>query len=128
MTGTPTRGTGPIHYLEATTLAALIRTRQLSSREVVQAHLDRTAAVNPKINAVVTLMGEAALQAADAADKAVASGAELGPLHGVPFSIKGALDTAGVPTQRGSKLFVGNISGPGPPLPWRGSRPLAAFP
>jgi aspartyl-tRNA(Asn)/glutamyl-tRNA(Gln) amidotransferase subunit A len=109
MTGTPTRGTGPIHYLEATTLAALIRTRQLSSREVVQAHLDRTAAVNPKINAVVTLMGEAALQAADAADKAVANGAQLGPLHGVPFSIKDALDTAGIPTQRGSKLFVGNI-------------------
>jgi aspartyl-tRNA(Asn)/glutamyl-tRNA(Gln) amidotransferase subunit A len=109
MTGTPTRGTGPIHYLEATTLAALIRTRQLSSREVVQAHLDRTAAVNPKINAVVTLMGEAALQAADTADKAVANGAQLGPLHGVPFSIKDALDTAGVLTQRGSKLFVGNI-------------------
>jgi hypothetical protein len=104
-----TSKTAPIHYLEATTLAALIRTKQLSSREVVQAHLDRTEAVNPKINAVVTLMGEAALEAADAADKAVASGAELGPLHGVPFSIKDALDTAGILTQRGSKLFTGNI-------------------
>jgi aspartyl-tRNA(Asn)/glutamyl-tRNA(Gln) amidotransferase subunit A len=48
--------TSAIHYLEATALAALIRTRQLSSREVVQAHLDRIQAVNPKINAVVTLM------------------------------------------------------------------------
>src|SRR5258707_1379586 len=104
-----TNKTTPIHYLEATTLAALIRTKQLSSREVVQAHLDRTEAVNPKINAVVTLMGEAALKAADAADKAVASGAVLGPLHGVPFSIKDALDTAGVLTQRGSKLFAGNV-------------------
>ncbi len=104
-----TNKTIPIHYLEATTLAVLIRTKQLSSREVVQAHLDRTEAVNPKINAVVTLMGEAALEAADAADRAVASGAELGPLHGVPFSIKDALDTAGVLTQRGSKLFVGNV-------------------
>jgi len=109
MASTPIKGTGPLHYLEATTLAALIRTKQLSSREVVQAHLDRTEAVNPKINAVVTLMGEAALKAADAADKAVASGAALGPLHGVPFSIKDALDTAGVLTQRGSKLFAGNI-------------------
>jgi aspartyl-tRNA(Asn)/glutamyl-tRNA(Gln) amidotransferase subunit A len=109
MTDTQTNKTAPIHYLEATTLAALIRTEQLSSREVVQAHLDRTEAVNPKINAVVTLMGEAALEAADAADKAMTSGAALGPLHGVPFSIKDSLDTAGVLTQRGSKLFAGNI-------------------
>jgi aspartyl-tRNA(Asn)/glutamyl-tRNA(Gln) amidotransferase subunit A len=99
----------PIHYLDATALAALIRTRQLSSREVVQAHLDRVEAVNPPINAVVTLMVEAALKGADAADRAVADGAPLGPLHGVPFSIKDSLDTAGVLTQRGSKLFVGHI-------------------
>jgi aspartyl-tRNA(Asn)/glutamyl-tRNA(Gln) amidotransferase subunit A len=99
----------PIHYLDATALAALIRTRQLSSRQVVQAHLDRVEAVNPPINAVVTLMVEAALKGADAADRAVAYGAPLGPLHGVPFSIKDSLDTAGVLTQRGSKLFVGHI-------------------
>jgi aspartyl-tRNA(Asn)/glutamyl-tRNA(Gln) amidotransferase subunit A len=101
--------TSAIHYQEATALAALIRTKQLSSREVVQAHLDRIQAVNPKINAVVTLMAEQTLTSADAADKAVTSGASLGPLHGVPFSIKDALDTAGVLTQRGSKLFAGNI-------------------
>ena len=101
--------TSAIHYREATALAALIRTKQLSSREVVQAHLDRIEAVNPKINAVVTLMAERALRSADAADKAVTSGAPLGPLHGVPFSIKDSLDTAGVLTQRGSKLFAGNI-------------------
>jgi aspartyl-tRNA(Asn)/glutamyl-tRNA(Gln) amidotransferase subunit A len=101
--------TSAIHYQEATALAALIRTKQLSSREVVQAHLDRIQAVNPKINAVVTLMAEQALMSADAADKAVTSGASLGPLHGVPFSIKDALDTAGVLTQRGSKLFAGVI-------------------
>ena len=77
--------TDPIHYLDATALAELIRTRKLSSREVVQAHLDRISAVNPKINAVVTLTAENALEAADTADKAVASGAKLGPLHGVPF-------------------------------------------
>ena len=101
--------TSAIHYQEATALAALIRTKQLSSREVVQAHLDRIEAVNPKINAVVTLMAEQALTSADAADKAVTTGVPLGPLHGVPFSIKDSLDTAGVLTQRGSKLFAGNI-------------------
>ena len=101
--------TDPIHYLDATALAELIRTRQLSSREVVQAHLDRISAVNPKINAVVTLTAENALEAADAADKAVASGAKLGPLHGVPFTAKDSIDTANVPTQRGSPIFKGRV-------------------
>src|SRR5277367_1359585 len=105
----PPTDSAAIYYKDATELAALIRTKQLSSREVVQAHLDRVQAVNPKINAVVTLMAEDALKGADAADKAVASGAPFGPLHGVPFSIKDALDTAGVLTQRGSKLFAGAI-------------------
>ncbi|MCW2654484.1 MAG: hypothetical protein QOE41_2929 [Mycobacterium sp.] len=100
---------GPLHYQDATTLAALIATKQVSSREVVQAHLDRIAAVNPKINAIVTLLAEDALRDADAADTAVASGAELGPLHGVPVSIKDSLDTAGIPTQRGTKLFAGFV-------------------
>jgi aspartyl-tRNA(Asn)/glutamyl-tRNA(Gln) amidotransferase subunit A len=98
-----------LHYLGAARLATLIRTKEVSSREVVQAHLDRIKVTNPKVNAIVTLMDAAALKGADAADKAVASGAALGPLHGVPFTIKDALDTAGVLTQRGSKLFAGNI-------------------
>jgi aspartyl-tRNA(Asn)/glutamyl-tRNA(Gln) amidotransferase subunit A len=100
---------GAIYYEDATELAALIRTKQLSSREVVHAYLDRIAAVNPKVNAIVTLMAKDVLKSSDAADKAVASGAALGPLHGVPFTIKDAIDTAGVLTQRGSKIFAGNI-------------------
>ena len=101
--------TGPIHYLDATAQAELIRTKQISSREVVQAHLDRINAVNSKINAIVTLPAEEALQAADAADKAVSSGAKLGPLHGVPFTAKDSIDTAGVLTQRGSPIFKGRL-------------------
>jgi aspartyl-tRNA(Asn)/glutamyl-tRNA(Gln) amidotransferase subunit A len=81
----------------------------LSSREIVQALLERIAAVNPKINAIVTLLAEDALKASDAADAAVRNGAKLGPLHGVPFTIKDSIDTAGVLTQRGSKIFSGNI-------------------
>lgn len=98
-----------IFYRDATELARLIRTKELSPVEVIEAHLGRITAVNPKVNAVVTLMGEAALKGAKAAEKAVLNGDVLGPLHGVPFSIKDALDTAGVLTQRGSKLFAGNI-------------------
>jgi aspartyl-tRNA(Asn)/glutamyl-tRNA(Gln) amidotransferase subunit A len=109
MTDAKILATNPAHYRDATALAALIRTKQMSSREVVQAHLDRIHAVNPPINAVVTLMAEDALKSADIADKAVADGAALGPLHGVPFSIKDSLDTAGVLSQRGSKLFAGNV-------------------
>jgi aspartyl-tRNA(Asn)/glutamyl-tRNA(Gln) amidotransferase subunit A len=104
-----TKDANAIYYKDATELAALIRTKQLSSREVVQAHLDRIAAVNPKVNAIVTLLAEEALAGADAADKAVRHPVEVGPLHGVPFTIKDAIDTAGVLTQRGSKIFAGNI-------------------
>ena len=97
--------TDPIYYQEATTLAELIRNKEISSVEVVQAHLDRIAEVNPRINGIVTLMGEQALISAALADKAVSKGDSLGPLHGVPFSIKDAIDTAGIPTKRGSKIF-----------------------
>ncbi len=100
---------GPLHYADATTMAALIANRQLSSREVVQAHLDRIAEVNPAINAIVTLSADDALRAADAADAAVRADAPLGALHGVPFTVKDCLDTAGVLTQHGSRIFAGNI-------------------
>src|ERR1700722_19846452 len=97
------------YYKDATELATLIRTKQLSSREVVQTHLDRIKTVNPKVNAIVTLLAEDALKGADLADKAVKNGEALGALHGVPFTIKDAIDTAGVLTKRGSKIFATNI-------------------
>ena len=82
----------------AVELAAMIRDREVSSREVVQAHLDRIEAVNPALNAIVRLLPEEALAAADAADRAVADGAALGPLHGVPCTVKENIDLAGTPT------------------------------
>jgi aspartyl-tRNA(Asn)/glutamyl-tRNA(Gln) amidotransferase subunit A len=97
-----------LSYVDATGIAELIRTRKASSAEVVQAHLDRIEAVDSKTNAVVTLAG-GALDAARAADQELAAGAEVGPLHGVPFTVKDSFDTAGVPTQRGSPIFAGRI-------------------
>src|SRR5689334_17194433 len=82
----------------AVELAALIRDREVSSREVVQAHLDRIEAVNPALNAIVRLLPDQALAAADAADRAVADGTTLGPLHGVPCTVKENIDLAGTPT------------------------------
>ena len=100
--------TDPIYYQDASTLAELIRTREVSPVEVVKAHLDRIEAVNPKINAIVTL-ADNALEAAKTAEAAVLRGDELGPLHGVPFTVKDSIDTANVLTQRGSPIFKGRI-------------------
>jgi aspartyl-tRNA(Asn)/glutamyl-tRNA(Gln) amidotransferase subunit A len=95
-------------HTDATGLAELIRTGKTSSVEVVQAHLDRIEATNPNINAIVTL-ADGALEAARAADGELAAGGKVGPLHGVPFTVKDAFDTAGVLTQHGSPIFAGRI-------------------
>ena len=90
---------GPLPDLiqsSAATLARLIRAGEVSSREVVAAHLGRIAAVNPALNAVVQLDAEAALAEARAADADLARGVVSGPLHGVPFTVKDWIDVAGV--------------------------------
>jgi amidase len=91
--------------LEATELARLIRVGQASSREAVAACLARMDAVNDKLNAVVRRMDEEALVAADAADAARAQGNALGPLHGVPVTIKVNTDQKGHPTDNGVVAF-----------------------
>jgi len=100
--------TEQLYYLDASVLAKMIRTKELSAVEVMKAHLDRIEALNPSINAIVTV-AEEALDAAKAADKAQQRGDELGPLHGVPFTVKDSIDTANVLTQRGSPIFKGRI-------------------
>lgn len=95
-------------FLDATELAALIRSRALSPVDVVRAHLARIEAVNPKINAIVTLIDDAEARARDA-EAAVLRGDRLGPLHGVPFTVKDSLDTAGIRTTRGSRLFASHV-------------------
>jgi amidase len=92
-------------YLSATTLARLIRDRQLSSEEVVQAHLQRIERINPRLNAVVQLAGEEALKDARAADAALANGLQRGALHGVPFTVKDWIDAAGLPCTGGDLAF-----------------------
>src|ERR1700761_4781458 len=93
-------------YSDATKLAELIRTREVSPVEVMQAHLDRIEAVNPRVNAIVNI-AEDALKAAKEAEAAGQRGGDLGPLHGVPFTVKDSIDTANVLTQRGSPIFRG---------------------
>jgi amidase len=87
----------------ATALAKVIRTKQVSSEEVVRTFLARIEHVNPQLNAVVQLRAEAALAEARAADKALAAGNPHGPLHGVPMTVKDSFDTAGVISTGGTK-------------------------
>lgn len=103
---TQTSKTDPVYYQDASSLANLIRTRELSPVEVVKAHLDRIEAQNPNINAIVTVAGNA-LQAARDAEAAIMRGDKIGPLHGVPFTVKDSIDTANILTQRGSPIFKG---------------------
>jgi amidase len=93
--------------LSATDLAEAIRSRQLSSHEVIQAHLRRIEAVNPAVNAVTVVLAEPAVETAKAADRAVADGDPLPPFHGVPFTVKGNIDLVGTPTTHGAKALVG---------------------
>ena len=95
-----------LFYSDATKLAELIRTREVSPVEVMQAHLDRIEAVNPKVNAIVTIADDV-LKSAKEAEAAVLRGDKLGPLHGVPFTAKDSIDTAKVLTQRGTPIFGG---------------------
>lgn len=83
-------------FASAAALAATIRVRHVSSVEVVDAHLARIAAVNPRLNAVVQLSVDSARAEARAADAALAHGGVRGPLHGVPFTVKDVIETAGL--------------------------------
>lgn len=97
-------------YLPAAELAVAIRTKQVSPIEATQAVLDRIARFNPKLNAICTLTADSALAAAREVEAALARGDALGPLAGVPITIKDLLATKGVRNTSGSKLFEQNIA------------------
>ena len=84
--------------MTAADLAHSIAAKRVSSREVIDAHLARIEEVNPKLNAVVRVLADDARSAADRADAAVRAGDPLGPLHGVPITVKENIDLAGTPT------------------------------
>ena len=98
-----------ICFLTATELSRRIRTREISAREVMETHLAQIERVNPKVNAIVTLVPEQALDMADAADKALARGDEVGPLHGLPVAHKDLVPTKGIRTTLGSPIFKDNV-------------------
>lgn len=89
-------------YASATKLARAIRQKKVSSVEVVEAHLRRIEAVNPKLNSLVQVSADSALERAREADGALARGDTIGPLHGVPFTMKDAFETAGIVSTGGT--------------------------
>jgi amidase len=93
----------------ASELARLIATRAASPVEVLQAHLDTIARVNPHVNAVCTLVADQAMDAARQAERSVMAGEALGALAGIPVGIKDVTPTAGILTTYGSPLMADNV-------------------
>ncbi|MDP9050301.1 MAG: amidase [Acidobacteriota bacterium] len=99
----------PLCFTSAVEMAKLIRTRKLSARDALAEHLKQIDRVNPRVNAIVTLVAEMAVEAATRADEMQARGETLGPLHGLPVAHKDLINTRGIRTTFGSPLFKDNI-------------------
>lgn len=91
-------------FRPATELVRMLTSRELSARELLDAHLDQIGRRNPDLNAIVTLTAEHAIGLAERADAAIASGRILGPLHGLPVAHKDLTETKGIRTTYGSSL------------------------
>ena len=102
--------------LSATEVASCIERGHVSARQVTESVLERISEVNPSINALASVNIETALKAADAADALQARGELLGPLHGVPITIKVNVDVAGEATTDGVEAFKENVAQSDSPL------------
>ncbi|MGE5646529.1 MAG: amidase [Acidobacteriota bacterium] len=89
--------------------ARLLRAGKVSSAELTEESLRRIAALNPKLNAFITVTEESAREAARRADDELAQGRDRGPLHGIPIALKDVFETRGVRTTAGSKLFADHV-------------------
>ncbi|MFP6641813.1 MAG: amidase family protein, partial [Myxococcota bacterium] len=99
-----------LEFASAGESAKKIRNKEVSSRELTDHYIDRIERLDGELNAVVVRDFERAREAADAADQALAEGRDLGPLHGVPMTIKEAYDIEGLPTTWGLPIFKDNIA------------------
>src|SRR5690348_17566999 len=102
--------------LSATEMAAGIRNGQIKPTALLEAHLQRIEKLNPKLNAFVHADAEEAWRQAQAAEAAVQSGEKLGPLHGVPLTIKSSIDVKGWPCTCGSRLRADYVADSDAPL------------
>src|SRR5882724_823078 len=105
-----------LNFLSVVSLAEQIRRKQLSPVELVESHLTRIQELNPRLNAFVQIDAEGARRQAGAAEGAVRIGEKLGSLHGVPISIKSAIEVAGLRCESGTKLREGFVAPRDAPL------------
>ena len=103
-------------FLSALVLAERVRRKEISPIELVEAHLTRIARLNPKLNAFVQVDEDQVRHAAKAAEAAVMRGESLGPLHGVPVSIKSSVNVAGLRCEAGTRLRAGYVASADAPL------------
>ncbi|MFC6883896.1 MULTISPECIES: amidase [Actinomadura] len=96
-------------FSSATETARRIRAREVSAREVLQAHLDQIERTDPRVNAIATLTAERAADQARDADERLARGEPPGPLHGLPVAHKDTHATAGIRTTSGSPIFADHV-------------------
>ncbi len=99
-----------LQWMTAAQAAQAIAARQLSPVELMSALLERIGRLEPKLHVFIRLDGDAAMDAARAAEAEIASGRLRGPLHGVPVGIKDIIDVAGLPTTCHSKLLIGHLA------------------
>ena len=97
-------------FLSATVMAAQIREKKISPTELAEAHLAKIDRLNPKLNAFVQVDPERVRRETRQAESALAEGRELGPLHGVPISVKSSIDVAGMRIESGTRLRVGTVA------------------
>ena len=98
------------YFMNALDMSTLLRTKKISAREIMQAHLQQIAKINAKVNAIITLVPEDQLMAqALAADESLAKGNLTGPMHGLPIAVKDLTETKGIRTTYGSPLWRDNI-------------------
>jgi Asp-tRNA(Asn)/Glu-tRNA(Gln) amidotransferase A subunit family amidase len=95
-----------IPYISTTELAELIRKREVSPIEAVEAYLERIESLNGKLNAFLTVCRDEALEAAQEAEQALSRGNYLGPMHGIPVAVKDQVYTKGIRTTLGSPVFA----------------------
>jgi amidase len=98
-----------IVFAPAVELTRRLRAKQVSAREVLDAHLRQIGRVNPKVNAIVTLVADHAWEAARQADEWIAKGEVVGPLHGLPVAHKDLQETKGIRTTYGSLIYKENV-------------------
>jgi aspartyl-tRNA(Asn)/glutamyl-tRNA(Gln) amidotransferase subunit A len=101
--------TTDLHYLTLAQSAELIRTRKISPVELTDTLLNRTIALEPQVNAYISLTADLAVWAAKHAQQEIMQGRYRGPLHGVPFALKDIYNTKGTVTTGGSKVGIANI-------------------